>query len=129
MVIPRFLFVGALLGVASAAVAAQAVVRTPVREIGAAPSTPVGEREQFPFASQWQERRDVSRVVRPTADKSVCLVNYACFCDGPLNEWNQCGGTSTCRPRQDAYCAYMCMAPFNCAAMNSAECENYTGCN
>jgi hypothetical protein len=78
----------------------------------------------MPYASKVQD----DTFVRPSApvadaDRSSCLVNMACFCEGPMDVWGFCRGSSICKPNQGDFCAYWYDDPNRCTTMNEAECN------
>jgi hypothetical protein len=76
-----------------------------------------------PFPSAVQRREFVPpREPDTDANKSECLIDMACFCDGPLNTWQQCAGPSTCRPEEGALCAYWRDDYTRCSTMTDVGC-------
>ena len=87
----------------------------------------VASRADFPVPSRIQEPREVPRKSpRSTADKPHCIVDYACYCDGPLTSYGYCWPSSTCKPLSNNFCAYWCDNWQMCATLSAQDCENYS---
>lgn len=107
---------------------ARLAVKTPASHRLAAAVREDAARFDFPFPSSVQERRDVPRrTPRTLADRSTCIVNHGCFCDGPVGTGGYCYGSSTCKPLVNNFCAYWCDSWQHCDTISAHDCENY-GC-
>ena len=87
----------------------------------------IAERDDFPHPSRVQEHRVIPRRhVTPLADRGACLVDHACYCDGPIGQGGECHYSQTCKPLVNNYCAYWCDDPMHCSSISGQECENFS---
>ena len=80
--------------------------------------------DALPYVSRSQSQSFVPPL-KPVADadRSSCLINMACFCEGPMDVWGFCRGSSICKPNAGDYCAYWYDDPTKCTTMTEAECN------
>lgn len=94
------------------------------RQLAVAARVDLVDASAMPYPSKVQDET----FVRPSspvadADRSSCLVNMACFCQGPMDTWGFCRGSSICKPNAGDYCAYWYDDFNRCDTMNEAECN------